>query len=97
MMSAEPPVVANGIVFVLAAGEFTAQANDEDGGLYSYEQRIQHSIPAKLYALDAVTGKELYSSGDQIASFLHQAGIAVADGKVIFGTFDGTIYCFGLE
>ena len=97
MMSAEPPVVANGIVFVLAAGEFTGQANDEDGGLYSYEARIQHSIPAKLYALDAATGKELYSSGDQIASFLHQAGIAVADGKVIFGTFDGTIYCFGLE
>jgi len=97
MMSAEPPVVANGIVFVLAAGEFTAQANDEDGGLYSYEARIQHSIPAKLYALDATTGKELYSSGDQIASFLHQAGIAVAGGKVIFGTFDGTIYCFGLE
>jgi outer membrane protein assembly factor BamB len=97
MMSAEPPVVANGIVFVLAAGEFTAQANDEDGGLYSYEQRIEHSIPAKLYALDAVTGKELYSSGNQIASFLHQAGIAVADGKVVFGTFDGTVYCFGLE
>ena len=24
MMSAEPPVVANGVVFVLAAGEFTA-------------------------------------------------------------------------
>jgi outer membrane protein assembly factor BamB len=97
MMSAEPPVVANGVVFVLAAGEFTAQANDEDGGLYSYEQRIKNSIPAKLYALDAKTGKELYSSGDQISSFLHQAGIAVAGGRVIFGTFDGTIYCFGLE
>ena len=97
MMTAEPPVVANGVVFVLAAGEFTAQANDEDGGLYSFEERIKHSIPAKLYALDAVTGKELYSSGDQIASFLHQAGIAVAGGRVIFGTFDGTIYCFGLE
>jgi outer membrane protein assembly factor BamB len=97
MMTAEPPVVANGVVFVLAAGEFTAQANDEDGGLYSYQQRIQHSIPAKLYALDALTGKELYSSGDQISSFLHQSGIAVAGGRVIFGTFDGTIYCFGLE
>jgi outer membrane protein assembly factor BamB len=97
MMSAEPPVVANGVVYVLAAGEFTAQANDEDGGLYSFEERIKRSIPAKLYALDAVTGKELYSSGDQIASFLHQAGIAVAGGRVIFGTFDGTIYCFGLE
>jgi outer membrane protein assembly factor BamB len=97
MMSAEPPVVANGVVYVLAAGEFTAQANDEDGGLYTFEERIKRSIPAKLYALDAVTGKELYSSGDQIASFLHQAGIAVAGGRVIFGTFDGTIYCFGVE
>ena len=97
MMSAEPPVVANGIVFVLAAGEFTLQANDTEGGLYSSEERVKNSIPAKLYALDAATGKELYSSGDQIASFLHQAGIAVANGRVIFGTFDGTIYCFGLE
>jgi outer membrane protein assembly factor BamB len=97
MMTAEPPVVANGVVFVLAAGEFTAQADDVLGGLFSYESRIKHSIPAKLYALDAITGKELYSSGDQVASFLHQAGIAVAGGRVIFGTFDGTIYCFGLE
>lgn len=97
IMSAEPPVVANGVVFVLAAGEFTAQANDEDGGLYTWQDRIKHSIPAKLYALDAMTGKELYSSGDQIGSFLHQAGIAVAGGRVIFGTFDGTIYCFGLQ
>jgi outer membrane protein assembly factor BamB len=96
-MTAEPPVVANGVVFVLAAGEFTGQANDEDGGLYSAEDRIKHSIPAKLYALDATTGKELYSSGEQIESFLHQAGIAVAGGRIIFGTFDGTIYCFGLE
>jgi outer membrane protein assembly factor BamB len=97
MVTAEPPVVANGVVFVLAAGEFTGQANDEDGGLYSFEDRIKRSIPAKLYALDGATGKELYSSGDQIGSFLHQGGIAVAGGRVIFGTFDGTIYCFGLE
>ena len=97
MMSAEPPVVANGVVFVLAAGEFTGQTNDVDGGLYSSEERIKQSIPARLYALDAVTGKELYSSGEQVSSFLHQSGIAVAGGRVIFGTFDGTIYCFGLE
>ena len=97
MMTAEPPVIANGVVFALAAGEFTGQANDTEGGLYSAEERIKRSIPAKLYALDALTGKELYSSGDQIASFLHQSGIAVADGRVIFGTFDGTIYCFGIK
>jgi outer membrane protein assembly factor BamB len=97
MMTAEPPVIANGVVFALAGGEFTGQANDAEGGLFSAEDRIKRSIPAKLYALDALTGKELYSSGDQIPSFLHQSGISVADGRIIFGTFDGTIYCFGLK
>lgn len=97
MMTAEPPVIANGVIFVLAAGEYTGQTNDAEGGLYSSEDRIRRSVPATLYALDANTGKELYSSGKQIGSFLHQSGIAVADGKIIFGTFDGTIYCFGLK
>jgi len=97
MVTAEAPVVANGVVFALAGGEFTGQANDAVGGLFSAAERIQRSEPAKLYALDAETGKELYSSGDQVTSFLHQAGPSVADGKVIFGTFDGTIYCFGLK
>lgn len=97
MMTAEPPVIVNGVVFTLAGGEFTGQANDAEGGLFSAEERIKRSIPAKLYALDAATGKELYSSGNQIASFLHQAGLSVASDKVIFGTFDGTIYCYGLK
>jgi outer membrane protein assembly factor BamB len=97
MITAEPPVIVNGVVLVLAGGEFTGQANDDVGGLYSAEERIQRSVPAKLFALDAVTGKELYSSGDQIKSFLHQAGLSVAGDKVVFGTFDGTVYCFGLK
>jgi outer membrane protein assembly factor BamB len=97
MMTAEPPVIVNGVVFVLAAGEFTGQANDAEGGLYSAAERLQRSVPARLFALDAKTGKELYSSGDQVSSFLHQAGLSVAQDKVMFGTFDGTIYCFGLK
>ena len=97
MITAEPPVIVNGVVFVLAAGEFTGQSNDVEGGLYGAADRIERSRPAKLYALDAVTGKELYSSGDQVTSFLHQAGLSVAEDKVMFGTFDGTIYCFGLK
>lgn len=97
MMTAEPPVVANELVFVLAGGEFTGQTNEIEGGLYSAKDRIERSIPAKLYVLDAETGKELYSSGDQIISFLHQAGLSVAGGRVLFGTFDGTIYCFGIK
>jgi outer membrane protein assembly factor BamB len=97
MMTAEPPVVENGVIFTLAGGEFTGQANDAVGGLFSAEERIQRSVPAKLFALDAITGKELYSSGSQVTSFLHQAGLSVAGDKVMFGTFDGTIYCFGLK
>lgn len=97
MVTAEPPVVANGVVFVLAGGEFTGQANDNQGGLFSAQERIAHSVPAKLFALDATSGKELYSSADLITSFLHQAGPSVVDGKVMFGTFDGTVYCFGLK
>ena len=97
MLTAEPPIIVNGVVFVLAAGEYTMQANDAVGGLFSAEERLKHSVPAKLYALNAMTGKELYSSEDQVTSFLHQAGPSVADDKVMFGTFDGTIYCFGLK
>ena len=97
MMTAEPPVIADGLVFVLAGGEYTGQTNDVEGGLYSAEDRIKRSIPAKLYVLDARTGKELYSSGDQIVSFLHQAGLSIAGGRILFGTFDGTIYCFGVK
>ena len=47
MMTSEPPVIVNGVVFVLAAGEYTGQANDAVGGLFSAEERIQHSVPAK--------------------------------------------------
>lgn len=97
MITAEPPVVANGLVFVVAGGEFTGQTNEKEGGLFSAEDRIKRSVPAKLYVLDARTGKELYSSEDQIASFLHQAGLSVAGGRILFGTFDGTIYCFGIK
>ncbi len=97
MMTSEPPIIVNGVVFVLAAGEFTGQTNDEQGGLYSAADRIKRSVPAKLFALDAITGKELYSSGDQVSSFLHQAGPSTAGDQVIFGTFDGTIYSFGLK
>jgi outer membrane protein assembly factor BamB len=97
MLTAEPPVVINGVVLTVAGGEYTVQANDVQGGLFSAEERIKRSVPAKLFALDALTGKEVFSSGDQIASFMHQAGLSVANNKVIFGTFDGTIYCFGLK
>ena len=50
---------------------------------------------ATLYALDAHTGKTLYSSGDAITSFVHSSALAVANGHICFGTSDNTLYCFG--
>lgn len=93
----EPPVVANGVVFAVSNGEFTGQAK-ESGGLYSSAERIQlHKGNAVLYAFDATTGKELFSSGDAMTSFTHFSGIAVASGHVFVTTFDNTLYSFGLR
>jgi outer membrane protein assembly factor BamB len=97
MNRAEPPVVANGVVFAYGNGENTEQAYPERG-LYDYSpERIKHSTHAVLYALDAETGKELYSSGDQITSFNHFSGLSVANGRVYITTYDSTLYCFGLQ
>src|SRR5579883_660052 len=96
MNRAEPPVVANGVVFAYGNGENTEQAYP-DRGLYDYSPlRIKNSTHAVLYALDAETGKELYSSGDQISSFAHFTGLSIANGQVYLGTFDSVLYCFGL-
>ncbi len=97
MVTAETPAVANGVVFALAAGEFTGQGHDAGTGLWTAQERVERSIPAILYALDGQTGKVLWSSGHEIGSFLHEGGMAVANGRVILGTNDGTVYCFGLK
>jgi outer membrane protein assembly factor BamB len=89
-------VVANGVVFALSSGEYVRQADENQGGLFTVEQRAERSEHAILYALDAQTGKELWSSGASIGSFTHFAGMAVANGRVYFGTFDNTLYSFGL-
>jgi outer membrane protein assembly factor BamB len=98
MNHAEPPVIANGIVFGYGNGENTDQSTPELGlGANSAEIRIKGSTNAVLYALDAQTGKELWNSGNQITSFNHWSGITVANGRVYIATFDGTIYSFGIK
>jgi outer membrane protein assembly factor BamB len=96
MDQAEPPVIANGIVFAYGSGENTRQAYADIGLADFSPLRIKASKHAVLYALDAETGKELYSSGDQITSFNHFSGLSVANGRVYIATFDSVLYCFGL-
>jgi outer membrane protein assembly factor BamB len=97
MDQAEPPVIANGVVFAYGSGENTRQAYPDKGLADFSPLRIKASTHAVLYALDAETGKELYSSGDQITSFVHFGALSIANGRVYLGTFDGTIHCFGLD
>lgn len=97
MDMAEPPVVANGIVFAYGSGESNVQVTPEQGlSANSSAQRIKASTHTTLYAFDGQTGKELWSSGDTIKSFAHFTGLSVANGRVYIGTYDSTLYSFGL-
>ena len=92
----EPPVIANGIVFALSNGENVKQV-DSDGRILTSEFRAANpSGNAVLYALDAATGKLLFSSGRTIPGWTHFSGLAVADGHVYVVTHDNTIYAFSL-
>lgn len=98
MNRAEPPVIANGVIFAYGSGEDTDQAAYDIGLAYNHDarNRIKNSTKAVLYALDAQTGKELWNSGDTIASWSHWGGLSVANGRVYINTFDGYQYCFGI-
>jgi hypothetical protein len=98
MHLAEPAVIANGVIFGYGSGEDATQASADIGLSYNTAaNRVAHSGHAVLYALDAQTGAELWSSGDQITSFNHFTSLSVANGRVYIGTYDGKLYCFGVE
>jgi len=71
-------------VFALSAGEYTR------------DERPKSSARSTLYALDSATGKEMYSSGDQVTAPGNLTGIALANGRVYFTTNDSTLYAFGI-
>ena len=104
MQKADDVVVANGIAFAYGSGEDTHQRDvdrpydDKNPPLPAGQsaERIKGSTHITLYALDAETGKVLWSSGDQITSFSHFTGITVANGRIYVPTFAGDVYCFGL-
>jgi outer membrane protein assembly factor BamB len=52
---------------------------------------------AYLYAFDAATGKELYSSGELLDSWDHNGGMAVADGRIFVTTWDARVFALGVK
>lgn len=92
----EPVIIANGIVFALSNGENVKQV-DSAGDILSSAQRANAPTGnATLYAFDAETGKELFSSGKTIPRFTHFSGLAISSGRVYVVTHDSIVYAFGL-
>ena len=54
------------------------------------------STHATLHALDATTGKEIYSTGTKVTAPASLTGLTVANGRVYFSTTDNTLYAFGI-
>ena len=109
----ESPVIANGVVFALSTGENTLQRHTDPRyhaifqrpgepplpktGTLTAEERGQNVTHAILYALDAETGEELYSSKDLIDDWTHLSSVTVADGQVYVTTRKSIVYAFGLK
>ena len=51
---------------------------------------------ATLYALDANTGKEMWSTGSQVTVPGAMTGLTVVNGRVYFATADNTLWAFGV-
>ncbi len=93
----EPPIVANGIVFALSSGENVKQTNSAGHILMSKDRAVAPAGNATLYAFDAATGEELFSSGKTITEFTHFSGIALSGGRVYVTTYESNVYAFGLK
>ena len=91
MVSPLPPIIVNGVVFAASSGEFYPAI----GTSVSAAERVKRSVPAVLYALDATTGQQLWSSGKTITSFVAGTGLWATTGQAYVATYDNTIYAFG--
>jgi hypothetical protein len=90
LVSPLPPLVVKGMVLAVSSGEHrTGPAN------LGAAQRRQRSEPARLYVLDAASGKPLWNSGTTITSTA-RARIAAAAGQVYLVTDDSHLYAFGI-
>jgi outer membrane protein assembly factor BamB len=90
LISPLPPTIINGVIFAVSGGEL--RTNDAK---MTAAQRAARSARAVVYALDAMTGKELWNSGTTVTSFARGASIAGNMGQIYLTTYDGTIYAFG--
>ena len=100
MVMPDPPVVANGVVYALSTGGQAMQNGAKPGDpRMTYDvSSVLRSTPVTnmtLYAYDAVSGKQLWSSGKTLTDWVHFSEPVVALGKVYVATHDGHVIAFG--
>lgn len=109
----DSPVVANGIVYAISTGENTLRRHADPRYLEIFRkpgepppspvgnltaaERGQHTSRTTLYAFDAETGEELYSSKDTIDDWTHLSSITVVDGSVYVTTRQSFVFACGLK
>jgi outer membrane protein assembly factor BamB len=109
----DSPVIANGVIYAISTGENTLQRHTDPRyhaiyqrpnepplpktGTLTAAERGQNTTHTILYALDAETGDELYSSKDVIDDWTHLSSVTVADGNVYVTTRKTNVYAFGLK
>ena len=105
MIVPDPPVVANGVLYAIQTGEQTVQSPAD---VHGTQDEINHNpLSAKyrstpvnnltLFAFDAETGKQIYSSNKIITGWVHFSEPVVALGKVFVVSHDAHVYAFGLK
>jgi outer membrane protein assembly factor BamB len=102
MVMPDPPVVANGVVYALSTGGQAMQNGAKPGDpRMPYDQSsVLRSTPVSnmvLYAYDAQSGKQLWSSGKTLTDWVHFSEPVVALGKIFVATHDGHVVAFGLK
>jgi hypothetical protein len=75
------PLVVNNVVFAVSSGR---PASPSGAG-----------SPAVLYALNAITGQELWTSGTTLKSSMPGRALWTANSQVYVGGNDGAVYAFG--
>jgi mono/diheme cytochrome c family protein len=93
----DPVAIAGGVTFVLGTGENPLQVQNGDITKLRHNREDLNTEHAILYALDAHTGRQLWSSADAMTGWTHFSGLAVGDGKVFATTHDGAVYAFAVR
>jgi outer membrane protein assembly factor BamB len=91
--------IANGVVFTTGTGEQTIEnptpAIPDNLAWSKYRSTpVGHQI---LYAFNAETGKQLYSSHNTLPNWGHFSQPVVSNGKIFLVSHDAHMYAFGLK